>query len=414
MKKALIISFDLIRKGEGPVPLSIASILSYLKNEPGYGSEFECDHMSINMLESRFDEKDYNSFLPDIQLMRYDFIAISSFIWNEHLINPFIRFLRSSGFEKKIVLGGSQVTYANRDQLKLEYPEADIFISGYAEKSFAEVLKAENSHQTFFNEMPDFEKIHSSNLNKEMNINRSQEMIRWETKRGCPFKCSFCAHRNLENGKVHYLHLDKVFAELDLFKQKEVKKVNVLDPIFNMGSDYPLVLKEIDRLNFRNTTFSLQTKMELLSKKDGYEFLDMVERNNMHLEFGIQTLIPEEYKVIKRANNVDIIAKHLPVLRDRNISYETSLIYGLPNQTPDSFQKSIDLLRNAGCKNITAWPLMLLKGTELYAERQKWNLKEEVIGGFQIPMVVSGNTFDYKGWERMHEIAQGLNANQRI
>ncbi len=154
---------------------------------------------------------------------------------------------------------------------------------------------------------------------------------------------------------------DKAFAELALFKEKAVKRINVLDPIFNMGANYLPILKEIDRLNFTNTQFTFQSKIELLIKKDGPEFLNLIEKTNGHLEFGLQTVIPEEYKIIDRANDVNIIRKQLEILNQRNISYEVSLIYGLPNQTVDSFKASIEFAHNKGCKKITAWPLMLLK-----------------------------------------------------
>jgi coproporphyrinogen III oxidase-like Fe-S oxidoreductase len=170
----------------------------------------------------------------------------------------------------------------------------------------------------------------------------------------------------LENGRVHYMQLEKAFSELALFKQKEIKRINVLDPIFNMGSQYIEIMKEIDRLQFTNTNFTYQSKIELLTKKGGSEFLDLIEKTNAHLELGLQTIIPEEYEVIERKNNTKIIEEQLEVLNNRNISYEVSLIYGLPNQTIDSFKRSIEFVQNKGCKKITAWPLMLLKGTPLF------------------------------------------------
>lgn len=56
---------------------------------------------------------------------------------------------------------------------------------------------------------------------------------------------------------------------------------------------------------------------------------------------------------------------------------------------------------------------MLLKGTELYSERNRWNLKEETIGEFHIPIVTSGNTFDRDDWQQMHQFAQTLQPHNR-
>jgi RNA-directed DNA polymerase len=56
MKRVLIISFDLIRPGEINTTLSIGTILSYLQNQEGYGSEFDAEHIPINMLDPDFSD----------------------------------------------------------------------------------------------------------------------------------------------------------------------------------------------------------------------------------------------------------------------------------------------------------------------------------------------------------------------
>ncbi len=414
MKKALIISYNLVREGEGETPLSIGSILSYVKNDPEYGLKFEVQHLPFNLLDNKKSLNDFETCFRNISLNDYKFIAISCFVWNENLINPLITYLRVAGYKNKIILGGSQITYANKEQLQTEYPGCDIFISNYAEKSFLEILKNEGEKKSYYNSSLDFNCLPSPYLTGAIPLEYGHKMLRWETKRGCPFKCSFCSHRNLENGRVHYMQLEKAFNELALFKQKVIKRINVLDPIFNMGNQYLEIMKEIDRLKFTNTNFTYQSKIELLTKKDGSEFLDLIEKTNAHLELGLQTIIPEEYEVIERKNNTKIIEEQLEVLNKRNISYEVSLIYGLPNQTISSFKKSIEFVQNKGCKKITAWPLMLLKGTPLFFERDKWNLKEEVIGDFNIPVVTSSTTFNKDEWFEMQVVAKGLVNNMRL
>jgi radical SAM superfamily enzyme YgiQ (UPF0313 family) len=411
MKKALIISYNLVRPGENPVPLSVASIIAFAKKDPEYGIGFEIDQLHLNLLTEKNRAESFSECFADMDFKEYDHIAISCFVWNEYLINPLIRFLRQSGFKNKIVLGGAQITYSNKDQLKYEYPSADIFILGYAEKSFLEILKGEQEKSCFDSPL-DFNDIPSPYFEGNGALIPGQKMIRWETKRGCPFRCSFCAHRNLENGRVHYMRLEKGFEELLLFKQRGLKRINVLDPIFNIGGDYLEIMREIDRLNFQST-FTFQSKIELLSKNNGSEFLDLIEKTNSHLEFGLQTVIESEYKIIDRKNNVNEIIRQLDLLNQRQISYEVSLIYGLPNQTIDSFQRSIDFLRNKGCSNITAWPLMLLKGTPLFDERDKWNLQEEITGDFNIPVVTSSLSFNKDQWLKMQEIALNLEVTNR-
>jgi radical SAM superfamily enzyme YgiQ (UPF0313 family) len=412
LKRSLILSYDLIRDGEVEKPLSVASILAFIKSNPGYGNEFDVNHHSVNLLTKQ-NVFDFENELGHLQVLEYDFIFISCFIWNEYFVNPLINYLRSCGYKNLIILGGAQITYADRIQLKNLYPNADVFISGYAERSVLNLMLTTNQ-QCYYNDSIDFDTLTSPYLSGELNVSSEQKMIRWETKRGCPFSCSFCAHRNLENGRVNYLKTDKLFNELEYFRAKKVRKVNVLDPIFNMGKDYVSILQKIKDLNFAGTTFSFQSKVELLAKSDGKTFLELVEATNSHLEFGLQTTISEEYSVIDRKNNIEIIQEQLKVLNERQVSYEVSLIYGLPNQTVDSFCRSIDFLLENGCKKVTAWPLMLLRGTPLYDQKTKWNMQEEAIGEFDIPVVTSNTTFNKDDWFKMKEIAESLGKTNRI
>jgi hypothetical protein len=193
------------------------------------------------------------------------------------------------------------------------------------------------------NESVDFSEIPSPYLTNEILISENQKMVRWETQRGCPYKCSFCSHRDLTKNKVYKHGKDKILEELALFKTKKVKRINIIDPVFNAGKDYLAYMQHIYELGL-SAELTLQTRFEMIKGETGKLFLDLSEKTNAHLEFGVQTIIPDEYNAINRPNDNNLIGKLLPELKSRNISYEISLIYGLPFQTLDTFRYSIDFL----------------------------------------------------------------------
>ncbi|MFA0960235.1 radical SAM protein [Roseivirga sp. BDSF3-8] len=413
MKSAIIISFDLIRPGELTTSLAIGSLLAYAKSQPEYGEVFTLQNISINAFDvPLFAGTSYfHTCLGHLNLTDPDTIAISAYVWSEQHVHTLCAYLRQQGFGGKIVLGGYQVTYGNDAQLATEYPECDIFISGYAEKALVQAILADKPDSPMFLSDPvNFAKLPSPYLTGELDIPMEQPMLRMETKRGCPYRCTFCAHRDLKDNQVHKNDLDKVFAELALFKERKVKRVNVLDPVFNMGSEYLEVLEEVKRLGMPDTTFTFQARFESIHGINGDRFLGLAEDIRAHLEFGVQTIIEEEFKVVGRPNKPDHITRVFAELNRRSISYEVSLIYGLPNQTPDTFRRSIAFLQDNGCTTIKAFPLMLLKGTELYDQKQQYALHEEVVGEFGIQVVTSGNSFTKDDWLEMKELAQNLSA----
>ncbi len=417
MKTALIISFDLIREGELPKSLAVASLLAYLKQDTRYGTEFIAESKSINMWHYR--NNITNEFLwdlvEDLDLHRYDTLAISCYVWNEYVMKDFLQIIRKSGFQGKIVLGGYQISYTNRpEQLFQEYPEADIYIKGYAEKSLLEaILMPRPIEKKILKSEVTFSQIPSVYLTGEFPIEQNTKMIRWETQRGCPYVCTFCAHRDLEKGKVYKHELDKIFEELAFFKEKNVQKVNVLDPIFNGGKNAVLILEEIARLQM-NTIFSFQVRFENLKNALGRKFLDLAEKININLEFGLQTVVEKEFYAIERPNNLKVVEETIKELNAKGISYEISMIYGLPYQTLESFQYGIDWLLQRNAENILAFPLMLLKGTKLYEQKEQFGFVEKVLGDFNIPTVVSSNSFSENEWWLMKEIAGELNPKVRF
>jgi radical SAM superfamily enzyme YgiQ (UPF0313 family) len=416
MKHTLFISFDLIRQGEIEKPLAIASILGYLKNDLQLQDKMSFHHLSINSLKygGQAQPTDFDKYLSVFNLDKLDFIAISAYIWNEYLLNDFIKHLRTLGFRGKIILGGYQITYSDQSALPFQYPDTQIFVSGYAEKSLKDLFTTtvNTTVPLFLNTTVDFSEIPSAYLTNEIIVPSGTSMLRLETKRGCPYRCSFCAHRDLIQNKVYKHSLDKVFSEISFIKERQVKRVNILDPIFNAGKEYLDVMREINRTNL-TTTFTLQSRFENIRGEAGTEFLNLCSDGNYHLEFGLQTADTKEAENINRRNNLQQIDEAFNQLRERNISYEVSLIYGLPGQTIDSFKRSIDYVQSKGCKTIKAYPLMLLRGTELYYEKEKWGIKEEMTGEFAIPIVTSSNSFTRHDWEQMNDIANNLTPHDR-
>ena len=416
MKNVLVVSFDLIRPGEVETSLAVASLLAYLKSREGYGDEFIVHHVSFNMFgpENQVTEAALEKDLLGFRLEDFDTVGISCYVWNEYLVNVLIDQLRTAGFTGKIVLGGYQISYGKERELRYEYPNADVFVSGYAEHSFfRSILMDKPENPVYMDNVVDFSDIPSVYTSNEIQVPKGQKMLRLETKRGCPYRCSFCAHRDLGKNKLYRHEKNKVFEELSFLKSRDVKRINVLDPVFNIGNDYLDVLREVKRINL-GATLTLQTRLEMIKGEMGTKFLDSIEQINAHLEFGVQTIVEEEYKVISRSNDTGMIKDALRRIGERNLSYEASLIYGLPHQTVDSFRRSIDFLRSNGCDRITAYPLMLLKGTELYAQKETYGFVEKPLGDFNIPTVVESRSFSEDDWLTMHEMAEQLDPSVRF
>ena len=409
MKKVLFITTDILRPREPQKSLAMGYILSTLKNDLFLKENLEIEHIPINCdnVQEQVIFSQLENEFSKIPIKEVEFVALSAYIWGESILEKIVNLLKQFGFQGKIILGGYQITYSHKQELSSIYPFADVFISSYAEESlrkfFTEAIQGKVEYPIFYQEKVDFNTLASPYLSGEIIISETTEMLRFETKRGCCFKCSFCAHRDLSGKSICAHNSTKIFKELDFISQKNIRKVNVLDPIFNMGSDYLKIMEHINQQS-SSTVFSLQTRFENIND----EFLDQLSSQKFILELGLQTIHEGESKIIQRNNNMEKVTETLKKLLHHNINIEVSMIYGLPNQTYESFKQGIQYLQEIGCQDIVAFPLMLYRGTKLYEDKELYNLKEEAFSDYNLSYVTSSNSFTRDEWFMMREIADNL------
>lgn len=405
IKKTLLVTFDFSQRGKTGTGFAAACLISACRHHSEYGKKFTIEHLPIVMPANNCKELCANDVMDKIyennHLESLDRLILGCYVWSSNLIEPLIKLCRQNGFNGKVILGGYQI---HEETCRALYPNGNYYITGYAEKSLPEAILDDTViTSSIVNMHVDLKELPSPYLDGTLMLTSKIEMIHWETRRGCAFKCNFCAHRDLINKRVKLFGMDKIEKELELFKKKKVQKINVLDPIFNLEDNHLSILKYAIKINLKSL-LSLQVRFENIKE----DFLKLCSQLNVHLEFGLQTTHENESRYIERGNNMPRVSKAIELLHKYNQSFEVSLIYGLPGQTLDSFKSSVQYLTERNVNIIKAFPLMLLEGTKLAQDKKKFNIIEDVIDGSDIPHVVSCNSFTRNDWNKMHHYAQLL------
>ena len=410
MKHLAIITFDIVREDEPEVAFSVASILSYLKGQPGYGQDYEVHHKSVNLSNSPLRTINWIDLGIDWHAM--DFIAVSCYIWSHKQSLGLMRWLKDENVQASIIAGGYQVNVNDLTTLTRLYPDADHFILGYAERALYQIIQTGNA-PAILQVGVDFSQIPSPFITEVISLSNNTSRIRLETKRGCPYECTFCAQHDLDQRKVYYYLETRLLPELEHIHKFSPTRISVTDPVFNMGNTYIPYLEQVNSLGMKGV-FNFQVRPELISRKNDERFLDLIAETESEIELGIQTFDPAVNAVIKRRNNYPAIQKTLDALRDREIKFGISLIYGLPNQTLKSFENDVDQVSRLGIKNVVAYPLMFLPGTEMQKHHAGPEYGEEVLGEYAIPHVSYSPSFSNAEWQEMHLLAGSLNPSGRL
>ena len=365
-----LLGLNWYREKDPRTPLGLALIAAYAKEHLQFMAGYDLTIINEDVRSNLSD------VLHHILEVNPKVLGIGVYVWNVEAAKEMITGLRALGYSGKIVLGGPEISYGD-DGLKEEFSEADYFVKGDGEKAFAQVIKHEASlldnlpQGVFTHSDTDFAGSatvsYSEIISPFLDDAYLEELIgvtelgftRWQSQRGCLYRCSFCAFPNGYDAFKEQ-DLESIEQELKVFKRKGVKEVAVLDPIFFVHKERAKkILRLIQRI-CPEILFEIQTKLEHLDE----ELMQLISQLNVFLECGVQTLDPIVQKEIKRGNSKKRMIERMKKLNEHEIEFDAHLIYGLPKQTIQSLQNDYTLLSKYTA-DIKLFPLIRLKGTGL-------------------------------------------------
>jgi radical SAM superfamily enzyme YgiQ (UPF0313 family) len=433
-RRPFLVAMDWGRPKDPPVSLGLASIVANLQMR-----KVDHLHRSWAVNNPHFDvDEIVTAVMEESRRSPSTDFAVGAYVWNERFVQQIISKLRHFSFPGNIIIGGPQISYVKSNQELERFYDADVFIRGTAEEPLAKLYQTESNRSSdpapiwgiHYRGIPDLGKPASSKLDTLASplltgIIAPQNFIRWETQRGCPFSCSFCQHREPDKNIIknnRYFSSSRTAAEIDwILCHPVIQDIAVLDPVFNSGPSYLDTLKAL-RIGGYKGRISLQAKADMVNE----EFLNEITLlrdagASPILEFGLQTIHKEEQRAITRGNNMKKITHVLNECIAREINHEVSVIFGLPLQTLSSFQETVKYLLDLNVPSIQAWPLMLLRGTELTQRKAEFGLVEShepanaTIDRVQsdIPHVISSDSFSYDDWKQMAALAATLQERNR-
>ena len=239
-RNVLLLTLDWCRPKDPPVSLGTASILTNLVR-----NSITTSHLSYNVNDRSFQPE---QVLEDVFAQRPDkrtLLGIGAFVWNECHVQYILTKLQEYGYPGRILLGGPQVSYTS-DNLEDYYPQVDVFCRGYGEDAVAKLVLLSSACDPtppipglVYKGQADLKLQATCDLGLLPSpfldgVIKPQRFLRWETQRGCPFRCSFCQHResDLPMGSAartrQPLNVDRLSREVQWLCDSKVLDIAVL------------------------------------------------------------------------------------------------------------------------------------------------------------------------------------------
>jgi len=185
------------------------------------------------------------------------------------------------------------------------------------------------------------------------------------TSLGCPFSCVFCCINALF-GKpgIRYRNPELVIQEIDtLVKKYKVKNLKIADELFILNDSHYMGI--VERIIRNNYDLNIWT----------YARVDTINYNNLKkmkkaginwLALGIEsanTVILDGANKQMKARDIIMVARRI---QDEGIRIGANYIFGLPNDTRDTMQATLDLAMEINAEYSNFYSAMAYPGSKLY------------------------------------------------
>ncbi len=188
----------------------------------------------------------------------------------------------------------------------------------------------------------------------------------------CKTKCSYCDFFSITNLDKQQTFIDTLEKETDACANDDRLTGKTLNTIF-FGGGTPSLMTPDDiyslmKLIIRSFPLASHTEISMEinpddltnSKLNGY-----IAAGINRFSLGVQSLDNSELRILQRRHNADSARSAINLLRSNDVNFSVDLIYGIPNQSVDSWLQTLASVIELAPRHISMYCLTLEDGTRL-------------------------------------------------
>ena len=396
------------------VPYNVASISAYTKSLFNKNTQIKIFKYTDDLIEAVKENP------PNI-------IAFSHYIWNAHLNQSIGNYLKEKYPELLIVAGGPSIKTTN-NEIK-EFLDVnkyiDLCVINEGEGAFLNcVIAYDKGAKSFMDKkqiIPNVGYLSGGSLIFEVENNfvdldntpspyllgyldeflEQGLMPIFETNRGCPFKCTYCAWGKASLSKLRKMSLPKVLKEMEYVADKypQCEDWIIGDANFGMFPRDIEIAHKINELRKNRSAIKLITVFESKNTTMRSIEISSILRESGGLGkksqdfslIALQTLDETAQKYSKRSNiKLDDVPLKIQAIRDSGTGVRTDILSGLPGESFEGHMSTLRQCFDYGFDHIGIYNVILLPGTEMetqesrnnYGIKTKFRLKDNAFGQY--------------------------------
>ncbi len=260
------------------------------------------------------------------------------------------------------------------------------------EKIVPKSMLAEDLPGMAWDLLPSFSKYRTAGWHSWSNNSEQHPFAALYTSLGCPYKCSFCMINiinrtsNLpmitseDSNSFRWWDPEFIIKQFDYFAENNVRNVKIADELFVLNPNH--FMKLCNLIIERGYDFNIWAYSRVDTCKP--QFLDTLKKAGVNwLGLGIENPNQSLRQEIHKDHFVDVkITDLMQNMRDAGINIGGNYIFGLPMDTHESMQSTLDFALANKTEMVNFYCAMAYPGSPLYktAKEKKWDLPKTYSG----------------------------------
>jgi anaerobic magnesium-protoporphyrin IX monomethyl ester cyclase len=378
------------------LPVGIAYVMTAVK-KAGFDFDFidmDVDNMSMNDLTIELEKK------------TYDVVAFGCIVTGFRYVKEISAIVKDIDPNTTIIAGNSVAT--SIPEILMNNTLVDIAVLGEADITIVELLKAIEKRESYngvsgiaFQEsgkirytgkrevipdidtigFPEWDLFDLKKYNEYGHVNANVFSIKnalfypLNSARGCPFNCTFCYHV-FKDDKYRKYSGDCIIEEIKrLYHSYDATFISFWDELtFSNVKDAKIISDKISELDFK-VAWAGTARANLFKTKDIELIKEMRASGCDNIAYSLENASPEILLAINKKIKVSDFVEQSKALWKGGVTPLTSVIFGYPQETPESIQLTLDV-----CEECNIFPsvgfLLPLPGTPIY----QWACENGFIG----------------------------------
>lgn len=183
--------------------------------------------------------------------------------------------------------------------------------------------------------------------------------------RGCPYACTFCASPGFHDRRIRFRSPENVIDEIEyLVKRHGVKEIHFEDDNLTLKRKH---VEEICHLILeRNLSISWACPNGIRADKIDEDLVCLMKRSGCYsFAFGVESANPGILRTIRKDETIETIRNAITLAERIGIACQGFFIFGLPGETPETIEETIDFALSSGLSRAQFLILDVLPGSDL-------------------------------------------------